>query len=98
MAYNELVTADLRLVALQALEQDPDYSHNEHVLLGVLASLGHGVSTDRLRTELEWLSEQGLVSIEDVHGLWVVSLTRRGGDVACGRAHMHGVKRPRPGR
>lgn len=97
MMYSELVTADLRLVALQALEQDPDYSHNEHVLSSVLASLGHAVSTDRLRTELNWLSEQGLITVDDVHGLWVVKLTRRGEDVALGRTTAPGVKRPRPG-
>lgn len=95
MSYRDLVEADCRLAILQVLEEDPDYSHNERILQGALARLGHSLSGDRLRTEVRWLEEQGLVSISDV-GVYVIKLTRRGEDAALGRARVDGVARPRP--
>ena len=97
MSYRDLIAADLRLVILQALEQDPDYSHNDAVLQRLLAAVGHAVSHDRLRTELDWLAEQGLITVEEIEGLLVSKLTTRGEDVALGRTRVSGVARPRPG-
>ena len=96
MNFEELVTADLRLAALMTLAQDYGYSHNEYVLRGALGMLGHTVSRDRLRTELAWLSEQGLIEIDDVAGTMVAKLTGRGKDVADGAVIVPGVKRPEP--
>lgn len=96
MNYAELVSADIRLQVLRALAQDPDYAHNEDVLRGVLRVAGHSLGHDRMRTELAWLKEQGLIGVEDVAGLWVAKLTRRGSDVACGCAQVPGVKRSGP--
>ncbi|WP_335342335.1 hypothetical protein [Sedimenticola hydrogenitrophicus] len=79
------------------LEEDVDYAQNEIVLQGALSAVGHGISSDRLRTELAWLTEQGLISVENVAGLQVAKLTRRGEDVALGRSRVPGVARPRPG-
>lgn len=97
MSYEDVIAADQRLSILRALEQDPDYSHNEHVLGRVLEAVGHVVSSDRLRTHLAWLAEQDLVQVEDVAGMQVAKLTRRGEDVALGRSRVPGVARPRPG-
>lgn len=97
MSYADIVTEDQRLAVLQALEQDPDYSHNEHVLGRVLQAVGHGISSDLLRTHLSWLAEQGLITTDDRAGLVVAKLTRRGEDAALGRARVPGVGRPRPG-
>lgn len=95
-SYAELVTADMRLVVLLSLAQDFGYSHNEYVLKEVLRQLGHAVSSDKLRTELAWLQEQGLVELEDVMSTKVVKLTTRGKDVADGSVVVPGVKRPEP--
>ncbi|MEX0732856.1 MAG: hypothetical protein WED00_05745 [Aquisalimonadaceae bacterium] len=95
MSYANVVASDQRLVILQALEEDADYSHNEHVLRSVLSQFGHSVSRDRLRTELNWLSEQGLVSVAETGGIHIAKLTARGEDVARGRARVPGVARPR---
>lgn len=97
MSYADIVAENQRLTLLQALEQDPDYSHNEAVLQRMLGALGHNISTDRLRTELHWLAEQDLVTVEEVAGLLVARLTRRGEDAALGRARIPGIARPRPG-
>ena len=96
MNYAELVSADLRLQMLRALNQDADYSHNEAVIREVLRMTGHGIGRDRIRTELSWLAEQQLVTIEDVSGVWVAKLTARGADVACGCIQVPGIKRPGP--
>ena len=94
--FADLVAADLRLVLLRSLEEAGGYSANESVLASMLAALGHRVSRDRVRTELAWLAEQGLVGIEDVLGLTVATLSPRGYDVAGGATTVPGVKRPRP--
>tara|TARA_R110002050_G_scaffold269917_1_gene412436 strand:- start:53345 stop:53638 length:294 start_codon:yes stop_codon:yes gene_type:complete len=94
--FNALVTEAARLAILQVLEQDADYSHNQNILQMILESLGHGLSSDRIRTELRWLEEQGLISIESVSSLLVAKLNQRGLDVAKGRSRVDGVARPRP--
>lgn len=96
MSYADMITADIRLVILRALEEDAGYDLNESVLHSVLTALGHTVSRDRVRVELAWLAEQGLVTLTDVVGVQVALLTERGADVATGRAVVPGVKRPRP--
>ncbi|MBN2060714.1 MAG: ArsR family transcriptional regulator [Deltaproteobacteria bacterium] len=94
--YAELIDSDRRLVILRILEEDAGYSMNESVIQSVLEKLGHAVSRDRVRTDLKWLEEQGLVTIEEVVSVQVATLTSRGSDVACGRVMVPGVKRPRP--
>lgn len=96
MSYAELIAADIRLVILRALAEDTGYSHNESVLQSVLEVFGHSISRDRIRTELNWLAEQGLVTLRDAAGYLVATLTGRGADVAAGRVTVPGVKRPRP--
>lgn len=97
MKYADLVREDTRLGILQLLEEDPAYSQNERVLRAALdATRAHAVSADSVRTELGWLKEQGLVTIEPVGELWLAKLTRRGEDVAMGRSRQAGVARPAP--
>ncbi|MFB9087697.1 ArsR family transcriptional regulator [Erwinia tracheiphila] len=69
---------------------------NESVLQTCLDAWGHRVSRDMVRTHCHWLTEQGLVSVKDVSGCLVVTLSERGADVAEGRSTVPGVKRPRP--
>tara|TARA_B100000700_G_scaffold243999_1_gene272054 strand:- start:2473 stop:2769 length:297 start_codon:yes stop_codon:yes gene_type:complete len=95
MSYRKFAAADQRMVVLQALEEDPGYSHNEGVLRSVLCTFGHQVSRDGLRTELAWLAEQGLITLSDAGGVQVAKLTSRGEDVAQGHARVPGVARPR---
>lgn len=94
--FTELVDADRRLAILRTLAEDAGYSLNESVLQSCLDALGHNVSRDRVRTDLRWLEEQGLVTLEEVVSVLVATLTGRGADVAAGRAAVPGIKRPRP--
>jgi hypothetical protein len=43
-------------------------------------------SRDQIKSELRWLEEQGLVTVEDIETVLVARLTERGADVAAGRA------------
>ena len=95
MNFKDLKTRDMRLVMLLSIRDDGD-SLNESMLQEVLELYGHSVTRDRVRTEMRWLEEQGLVNINDISGILVAKLTGRGMDVACGRATVDGVKRPRP--
>jgi Fe2+ or Zn2+ uptake regulation protein len=98
MDFSDLITQDIRLCILQILQQDPGYSCNESILQSAMGALtGHKVSRDKVRTELDWLAEQGFVSVEDVVGIKVARLTQRGDDVAAGRLITAGVRRPTPG-
>lgn len=96
MSYQKLVTEDRRLVILKILQESDHYSTNEHLLRTVLHSFGHNIGRDKLRTDLAWLQEQGLVTLETVGDVQIAKLTGRGQDVANGSSSVPGVKRPEP--
>lgn len=97
MSFAEHFAQDRRLTVLKILEGAQGYRANEYLLQTALAGFGHSVSRDRVRTDLEWLREQGLVTLEQIGSMSVGVLTERGADVATGRAAVPGVKRPAPG-
>ena len=94
--FAELLTADIRLVILRALAEDLGYSHNESILHAVAKKFGHNVTRDVIRTQLAWLQEQSLVTLETVGDIYVATITQRGVDVAGGAGSCPGVKRPSP--
>lgn len=96
MEYQQLITENQRLAVLKFLRDDNDYTQNTSILQDALTAIGLDISRDKLETEVNWLSEQGLVEIEHYRTVTVVKLTGRGLDVAEGRALVPGVKRPRP--
>ena len=92
--FTEYLREDQRLVMLRILANMPSYKANSSVLTNVLGEYGHSPSRDLVKTELLWLQEQGLVSIDDISNLLIATLTERGADVAAGRAQVPGVKKP----
>lgn len=96
MSFDDLVTQDRKRLVLDALETADAYTANEVVLAQKLAEFGHRVSRDRLRSDLAWLAEQELLIAQQPGGVWVVTLTARGSDVARGHVQHPGVARPRP--
>jgi Fe2+ or Zn2+ uptake regulation protein len=96
MSFADVVTADIRLVILKALAENQGYSANESILQEILGLFGHTVTRDRMRTELGWLEEQGLVTVCDAAGIKVARITGRGIEVSTGAARVDGIKRPRP--
>ena len=94
--FADLIASDIRLVVLRCLAEDPGYDLNESMVQSMLEAMGHNESRDRVRTELAWLAEQGLITVATVMNVVVATLTARGADVAEGRSTVPGVKRPRP--
>lgn len=94
---NEALAADRRLMILRLLAEAPDYRASGYLIGAALAPMGHAVGTDRLRTDLAWLEEQGLLALERPGGVDIARLTDRGADVAAGRSVTPGVRRPAPG-
>ena len=97
MRYADYLREDQRLVILRILSEMPSYSSNSSVIWSVLTRYGHSPSRDKVKTELRWLEEQGLVTVENIETVLVARLTERGGDVSAGRAIVDGVKRPGAG-
>ena len=95
MKFDEYLRRDLRLVLLRTLAEMPGYKGNSSVLANLLAEFGHAVARDQVKTELGWLEEQGLVTLEPVGSVLVATLSGRGQDVADGRAVVDSVAKPR---
>lgn len=93
MAYADLIQADIRLVILRTLDELGS-TGNSSVLHSVLVRFGHNVSRDNVKTELRWLEEQRLVTVDEAGSVLVAKITERGVDVVFGRARVDGVKRP----
>lgn len=95
-SFSQALEEDRRLTILILLAGAAGYEANQFLLQSALDGFGHMVSQDRLRADLAWLAEQGLVSVDSPGGVQIAKLTGRGLDVAQGRANHPGVKRPRP--
>jgi hypothetical protein len=94
---SDVVTEHLRLSILRVLDNAPSFTANDSIIHQVTQEFGIVATRDRIKTELAWLAEQGLVVTHEVMTVVVATLTERGGDVAHGRAVQPGVKRPSPG-
>ncbi len=95
MMYADFLRKDMRLVLLRILLEMPSYRANSSVLSSMLHQLGHSATRDQVKTELRWLAEQGLLTLEEVASVLVATLAERGQDVAEGRAVVDGIAKPR---
>lgn len=93
--YADFLRKDMRLVLLRILLELPGYRSNSSVLSNMLHQLGHSATRDQTKTELRWLAEQGLITVDEVASVLVCTLAERGQDVAEGRAVVDGVAKPR---
>lgn len=96
--FAQFVREDRRLSILMLLAQSDDYSASHYLLHAALSQYGHACSSDSVRTDMGWLAEQGLVTVQSIGDVHVAKLTQRGDDVQSGRSRVAGVKRPRPER
>jgi hypothetical protein len=97
MSFADVMDQDRRLVVLKALQAAAGYRAAQFVLQRYAAQFGHAVSVDRIKTDLSWLREQGLITLETPEQVMVATLTQAGLDVAAGLSTVPGVTRPAPG-
>lgn len=95
--YEKTLREHARIAILRMLEDAPKYTSNVSMMSGLLPSMGIGFTRDQTQSEVTWLKEQGLVTVEDHSGFTVVSATQRGLEVAGGIVTHPGVQRRRPG-
>jgi hypothetical protein len=97
--FAEALREGRRLVMLRLLSEQPGYRMNSSNLHAGLHHLAVACSRDDVRTDLQWLKEQGMVMLEtvpEVDGLYLVTITSRGHDVSVGNAAVPGISRPTP--
>lgn len=95
--FAEALREDRRLVILRLLKEQPQYRMNSSNLHAGLHHLAVASTRDDVITDIHWLREQGLVQLDEVPevpGLYLVSLTTRGADVASGAARVPGISVP----
>jgi len=97
VSLEKVLAENRRIAILRTLNEDQDRQLNTSIIQDFLGVIGHRCSRDRIETECAWLAEQGLVAVEQVGPVQVVTLTGRGQDVAEGMSVVPGVKRPRAG-
>lgn len=98
MSYQETVHEHARIAILRFLEDAPKYTSNASMLSTQLPMLGIAFTRDQVTTELHWLKEQGMVTLEDNSGFIVATATTRGVEIALGIARHPKIQRPRPGK
>ncbi|AQT58710.1 hypothetical protein [Cellvibrio sp. PSBB023] len=92
--FAQFLREDQRLVILRVLATMPSYTANSSVLMTGLNHVGHNPSRDQVKTEIRWLEEQGLVTVETAYDLLIARITERGSDVVAARTVVPGVKKP----
>lgn len=94
MAMQTVLNEDQRLCLLRSLNECGGNA-NESVLQDCLDLYGHSISRDKVRNHLLWLQEQDIITVDDLAGCYVATLTERGHDVVEGRVQVFGIKRAR---
>lgn len=93
----EIFEPNQRIIMLQGMENDNDYSLSNEMLQRLLHAYGHGVGVQQVNDQIQWLRERSMVTTEEIgNGIIVAKLTRLGLDVARGHQRADGVDRPIP--
>lgn len=90
MRLQDRIREDRRLGILGLLEAARPLGLRTGLLADALGDTGRPASADVLRSDLAWLNEQGLATVDGD----VARVTERGIDVALGRARSPGVRIP----
>lgn len=94
--YFELQRRHARLAILRFVEGAPQYSTNASMLAQLLPHVGINYTRDQVVTELNWLRDQGMVTLAAHGGIVVATATMSGVEIAQGTGRHPDVQRPRP--
>ena len=64
---------------------------NSSILSMQLNGAGYSNTRDQVKSEIRWLEQQGLLDVEEVDSVLIVSITERGEDVANGLSKVDGI-------
>lgn len=64
---------------------------NSSILSMQLNGAGYSNTRDQVKSEIRWLEQQGLLDVEEVESVLIVSITERGEDVANGLSKVDGI-------
>lgn len=94
MSFKDFLAQDRRLCVLRLLSESGG-SLNDSVLHQALEQIGHrNQPREAIRADIRFLLDAGLVVDEWVQHLQIVTITKRGVEVAEGRVTVEGVKKP----
>lgn len=96
-SFTNYVTEDRRLCLLRALATETSNTLNESILQRAVEGYGHNVSRDVIKQDLRWLSEVGALSVREVQGYLIATLSDRGLDHVQRRTAIDGVAKPKLG-
>ncbi len=99
MIYNDYYLSQLRLVILRILSEVPAYTCNNSALKEALKAWAFDVSLISFQSQLEWLRDAGLITIEDNEikpSIKILKITQRGLEVSQGLSEAEGVAKPSP--
>ena len=83
----------VRFLVLKFLA-DTGVRNNTDSIQQHLVDAGYSVNHDAVFEALGWLQNNGLAEIGDYGDFMIAEVTRRGVDVAAGRQHHDGLRRP----
>lgn len=86
-----------RIAILRFAADAPQYTTNVSMLEELLPTVGIQMTRDQIITELGWLAEQGFVDVGQAGSFITCKATRRGVEIAEGKARHPDIKRPAPG-
>lgn len=92
---NKHLYPEARVTILQLLDNAPHGSVNAQMLTTLLQSTAAQLWLDQVKEQLSWLEEQKLVTLEEMGGMLLATITDQGGLVARGLDRHEGVDRPR---
>jgi hypothetical protein len=94
--YGQMIRKHRRLAILRFLKDCDGYAANGSILRDVLNGVGVSSTADQVTTELAWLREQGMISLDDLGSLMLATATTRGVEIAQGLASHPDIQRPSP--
>ena len=93
--YSAVFEADLRLAILQVLTAAETEVNVPILRASIEAATPHRPAAEKLRQEITWLAERGLVAKRAIGAsIAAATVTERGEDVARGREGLTGVAAP----
>ena len=93
--YEDHLNADVRLIILRALAEEPDGRLNSTMIMKLLESFAINRTREYVHTQLRWMETQAqAVHITQAGSILVAELTQQGEDHLSRKVVIEGINRP----